>query len=223
MRPITKIFLLLAVALCVYVLWPRQANLKGFNPAELSKLEVESWVAEKRGKGLDGLIARYRIYTSQFNFSPIASFRIAQSQGAANEAVKKLAMKEADQTLENHALAILTEKYTMIARQAGLNYDSDALAREELAWRSLERDGGPVADIARLMEQPLAAMFGGAPEDYVDVAQDIAEARALILSPEPPADVADPVAEAKSLTLDACNLLKELADTAPPADEQGEE
>lgn len=218
MRPITKILLLLVVAFCVYVLWPRKADVKGFVPAELADLEVQNWVAEKRDKGMDGLMTRYRIYNSQFHFSPIASFRIAQAQGAANKAVKELGNEGADQTMENHALSILTEKYAMIARQAGLKFDSDALAREELAWRSVERDGGPLDSIARSMEQPLAAIYGGAPEDYTDVAHNIAGARSLIFSPEPPVDVADPVAAAEEITDEAYSLLKELADTAPPAD-----
>jgi hypothetical protein len=35
MRPITKILLLVIVAFVVYLLWPRTANMKGFDPVRV--------------------------------------------------------------------------------------------------------------------------------------------------------------------------------------------
>lgn len=216
MRPITKILLLAVVAFIVYLIWPSSPNIKAFNPGELAGLEVKTWIAEKRDKGLDALLTRFRIYNSQYKFGPFPSFRIAQHQGNGIEAMNRSFPKTEggapNATEENRALLAFTQKYVSIRKQAGLDFDPDALAREELAWRALEHDGATPEEVAMPMARILASIFGGMEADYGDVAYGIAYGRSLILRDEVPSDIIDPVQAAQDAASESYSLLKELAE-----------
>jgi hypothetical protein len=218
MRPITKILLLVVVAFFVYLLWPRTPNLKTFDPAALAGLQVRTWQAEKLGKGMDAFLARYKIFAEQYHFSPVAAFQIARAQG---NAIKEIAASKqgADSFNENQALSALTVKYTVWKTQTHADFDPDALAREELAWRSLEIDGAKPEEIAASMSRILAPIYGGVPEDFLDASTDVANARELIFGRLEPSEGGNPAQEAKTTATEGYSLLKEIATTPPPAAE----
>jgi hypothetical protein len=216
MRNITKILLLVVVAFVVYLLWPRTGDLKAFNPGELAGLEVQKWQAQKRGKGFDTLMARFKIYSSQYHFSPIAAFRIAQNEGAALAHLKLSAQEGADPAEENHALLALTEKYTAIKKQTKVAIDADAMAREEFSLLTLEMAGAAANDEAAPLAQILAGLYGGQPGDFADVTTNLVAARALIFNDAAASAVANPAATAQATAKEAYGLLKEVA-TTPPA------
>jgi hypothetical protein len=60
-----------------YVACPRYADLRGFEPAEIARLETAIWRGhyEKRYIALFGRL--YELSRTQFGFSPLDSFRIA--------------------------------------------------------------------------------------------------------------------------------------------------
>jgi hypothetical protein len=84
----TVIFALaLAVAASsAYASWPRQADLRGFEPAEIARLETAMWrdYYEKRHVALFGHL--YRLSRTQFGFAPLDSFRIALAAAQAARA-----------------------------------------------------------------------------------------------------------------------------------------
>lgn len=213
MRPITKILLLAIVAFVVYLLWPRTADMKAFKPEEMANLVVANWQAQKQGKKFDAFKARFKIYSSQYQFGPVPAFRVAQSQDAALSELKLSRGQQGDPTNESRSLQSFTEKYTWIKKQARLSFDADAMAREEFSWRTMELDGRPQSEIADSFSRILAGLYGGSAGDFKDVATDLVKARALIFNDTPPADGSDPVATAKSLALEAYKLLKEIAQT----------
>jgi hypothetical protein len=215
MRNITKILLLIVLAFFVYLLWPRTPNLKGFDPGVLAKLEVQNWQAQKAGKGFDAVIARYKIFSSQYNFSPISAYRIAQSQGDALNHLKLSRQPGGDPAEENRTLSALTEKYTWIKKQAKGTFDPDAMARDEFGWRTLEMDGAPPDEVAAPLARLLAALYGGAPEDFTEVATSLMSARARIFQDDSAASDENPVTAAQTTAQEAYTLLKEIA-TAPP-------
>jgi hypothetical protein len=215
MRPITKILLLVVVAFFVYVLWPRTPNLKGFDPGAMADLQVQAWQADKLGKGLDAMVARYKIFASQYNFSPVAAFQIARAQGNAVKEIASVKQPNGDAADENRALSALTEKYTVWKTQTHADFDPDALAREEYAWRALEIDGAKTEEIAAPMTRIFAAIYGGVPGDFVDVGTDLASARGMIFGQQAPTDGGDPVRAAKETAKEGYSLLKEIA--AAPA------
>lgn len=226
MRPITKLLLLVVVAFIVYLIWPRNPDIKNFDPSVLAGLDVKTWVAEKRGKSFDALKARFKIYSSQYKFPPVASFRIAQTDAAGIEALGKSFPKvegEAPEPMEeNRAILAFTQKFVTIKKQVGGDFDPDALAREEVSWRSREHSGAPDTEVAQPIARIFAAIYGGDPADFDVVAQDIAAARALIFSENVPPDVTDPVQTAQDYLREALTLLKEIAQQAPSAEPQEE-
>lgn len=225
MRPITKIFLLLVVAFVVYLLWPRTADLKNFDPAKLAELQVASWQAEKADKGLGALTARFKIYTSQYHFDPISAYRIAQNQASAIKSLKLSRQENGDTNEESRAIAALTEKYTAIAKIAKLEYDSAAVAREEFGFLLSEylansgqaaAEGTTIEDAAVPLSKVFAALYGGEEGDFLEVADGIVKARSLIFKGDPSTGQPDAFT-AKTTATDAYKLLSEIAKT-PPAD-----
>ncbi|MDD5199926.1 MAG: hypothetical protein PHC88_08990 [Terrimicrobiaceae bacterium] len=214
MRPISKVLLLIVAAFLVYLLLPRTPNLKGFDPVELAKLEVSAWKAEKANKGTDALIARFRIYTSQFHFAPVTAFRMAQSEAAALEGLKREKDGNMNPGDENRALSAFTEKYALMKGQMKADFDADALAREEMGWQMALRDGGPVSEVAAPITHVLAALYGGLPEDFVDVATSLANSQAEILGEN--RSGVDSAQGAEEAAREGYKLLKEIA-TTPPA------
>jgi len=225
MRPITKIFLVVLAAFVVYLLWPRTADMKRFDPAKLAALQVQNWQAQKAGSGFGALKARYVIYTSQYNFDPISAFRIAQNQAAAIKSLKLSREENGDPNEETRAIAALTEKYTWIRKQAKLQYDADAMAREEFGWLLAEYggDGGTnpdgsatSADMISPLSGVLAGLYDGNAEDFQQVAELIVKARSLIFKGDPATGQPD-VYTAKTTAEEAYRLLKEIAATPPAA------
>jgi|GEM_PF-704460 len=223
MRPITKIFLLIVVAFVVYLLWPRTPSLKNFDPAALANLSVKTWEAEKAHKGFDALMDRYQIYTSQYHFSPVAAFRMAQSQGAAISSMANAKQSGGDPGSDDQAVHAFTEKFTFWKTDARANIDPDSIARDEVAWRSMEMDGSSKPEeIAAPLTRVLAAIYGGSPADFTDVANELVDARGMILGNQT-SDGADPRAEAQVKAQDAFKLLHDIALTPPATQDNAQQ
>ena len=210
MRNITKILLLIVLAFVVYLLWPRTPNLNGFDPAQLARLEIQNWQAQKAGKEFGAVIARYKIFSSQYHFAPISSYRIAQSQADALNHLKLLRQPGADPAEENRTLSALTEKYTWIKQQVKGAFDPDAMARDEFGWRTLELDGGAPNEVAASLSRILAGLYGGAAEDFIEPATNLVAARALVFNDDAAAAGG---ADAQTTAQEAYTLLKEIAAT----------
>lgn len=178
MRPITKIFLLIVVAFFVYLLWPREPKMTEFSPPELARLRVDSWQKEGKG-GLGLLFTDFRIFAFQFGFSPLASFQIASNEASAVSTLHKYA-DDPEGSGETRALVSLQEKYVLIKRQTKMDFDTDACARSEIAWRTIELDGGRPEAVARGMAGAYAALYGGDAGEYLDATRNLAGARVLL-------------------------------------------
>jgi len=215
MRPITKVFLLIVVAFVVYLLWPRTPNLKGFDPAVMAKLQVTDWTAQRDGKGWEALTTRFKIYTSQYNFSPVGAYRMAQSQAEGLTAVKVSEEDKSNEVAESRALSAFTEKYAMMKRAAKEETEPDSLAREEIAWWTLVFEKAPASEVEAPITHILAARYGGVPEDFVDVAANLAEAQQLVFSNQA-TDAASGMS-AVDYAQEGYKLLKEIA-AAPAKD-----
>ncbi len=212
MRPITKIFLLLVVAFIVYVLWPRTPNLAGFDPAKIAPIEVESWDSALKAKGVDFIVQRYQIYANEWGLSPVAALRIAMKENDGIGTLRRLA-DSSDR--EIRSLPAFQEKYVILKRQTGRDFDSDTLARDEVAWRSHEIDAANYDVIARPMAEILAGLYGGTGDRYIEIAYNIVSARALLDGATLPEGFSDPISAAEEITEQSYVELKEaLAESA---------
>ena len=77
---------LVSAAIGTYAAWPRHADLRGFEPADIARLETAMWrdYYEKRYVALFGHL--YELSRTQFGFSPLDSFRIAWAAAQAAKA-----------------------------------------------------------------------------------------------------------------------------------------
>lgn len=178
----------------------------------MADLQVKVWESEKLGKGMSALMTRYKIYASQYHFSPVAAFQIARAQGNAVKEIASAKQPSGDAADENRALSALTEKYTIWKTQTHADFDPDALAREEYAWRALEVEGAKAEEVAAPMTRIFAAIYGGVPEDFIDAGTDLAGARSLVLGQAGTADGSDPAQSAKETAREGYKLLKEIAE-----------
>ncbi|MGC1479862.1 MAG: hypothetical protein WA771_05135 [Chthoniobacterales bacterium] len=207
MRPITKIFLLCVVAFVVYLLWPRSPDLATFNSRELAKLRVESWKQEQEGSGLSAVLNVFRTYANQYGLSPVASFRIAQSEVAAVKAMKQGSGIPGD---DERGLVQLQEKYVLISQQLDRDFNTDGCARSELAWRMIEMEGGDLENVAKGMASVMGLLFDRDSKDMMGSAMLLAGSRAILAGAKLPAGYYDANRAAIELATDG---YRELART----------
>lgn len=200
MRPITKVFLLIVIGIFVYLLWPRNPTLNQFSPTELASLRVESWENERKG-GLGELFAVFKIFAFQYGVSPLASFQIASSEAGAVAIMRKHA-GDPVRGGEARALAQLQEKYVLIKRQTGMDFNTDGCARAEIAWRTIELDGGKPEAVAKSLAGFYAALYGGNPGEFLVPARNLAGARALLFGAPLPEGYTDASRAALELATD---------------------
>lgn len=212
MRPITKIFLLIVVALIVFLLWPRSGSLSGFTPQTLSISEVKIWKDAANGQVLPELFERTKVYIMEYGFSPVAALRVAHNQSRAEELVRK---EDDSGDLDAKLLPLMQEKYAIIRRETKSEFDLAAAARTELAWLVVQKKPGNSGAVTNTRAAMLAAVYGGDPARYREIARDLVMARRIVTAAEPPKDVSDPVAAAEGLALKAYENLKKQVDSAP--------
>lgn len=141
----------------------------------------------------------FRIYSEQYGFPPIASFRIAQNEISAEKIVEKaLGTEEGDRL----ALVALQEKYALIGRQLAAELDTDACARGELAWRVIEAEKGSSETVAKALSGWLGNVYGVESDQFRGAARQLAGARAVLHGADLPQGYYDPKRAALELATD---------------------
>ncbi len=131
---------LVVVACGSYAAWPRHADLRGFEPAEIAELETAMWrdYYEKRHVALFGHL--YLMSRTQFCFAPLDSFRIALAAAQAARAFQPTRSREA----ANATLPPLETYYGLLASAVPGGFDAAEAARLELDWWQARREAvGP--------------------------------------------------------------------------------
>ena len=82
-RPTFALAAVLLGGLVAYAAWPRHADLRAFEPAEIARLETAMWrdYYEKRYGAL--FYHLYALSRTQFGFSPLDSLRVAWAAAQA--------------------------------------------------------------------------------------------------------------------------------------------
>jgi hypothetical protein len=131
---------LLFGAIAAYASWPRKADLRAFEPAEIARLETAMWrdYYEKRYPAL--FFHLYELSRTQFGFSPLDSLRIAWAAAQAAKAFQPTRSREA----ANAALPPLVSYYRLLASATPDGFDAEEAARLELDWWQARREAvGP--------------------------------------------------------------------------------
>ena len=139
-RTVILALALMCGAIGAYASWPRQADLRGFEPAEIARLETAMWrdYYDKRYPAL--FYHLYELSRTQFGFSPLDSFRIALAAAQAAKAFQPTRSREA----ADAALPPLVTYYRLLASAAPGGFDVAEAARLELDWWQARREAvGP--------------------------------------------------------------------------------
>ena len=165
----------LMLVLAAYACWPRKADLRGFDPAEMARLETAMWrdYYDKRYPAL--FIHLYESSRTQFGFSPLASLRIALSAAQAArtfQPTRSLAEAEA-------AIPDLVTYYGLLRQAAPVAFDPQEVAARELDWWQARRESIGPQDYGVTIGQVAALTYGKAQDEPALRAFGIGRAEAM--------------------------------------------
>lgn len=158
-RFILRFFILLIVLFLggmVYALWPRQADLRGFDADTVARLETGMW-RDYYDHDHQALIRKlYSLYRDIYHFSPGDSAQLAYSAGRAAQLFQPTDSREKAQV----ALPLLVQHYTVLRSRGGETFDPDKAATLELEWWQLRREGATPTEYGQVVAQLSKEIFG---------------------------------------------------------------
>jgi hypothetical protein len=163
------------VAVAIYVGFPRQVDLRAFDPAEMARLETAMW-RDYYEKHYPALF--YHLYESsrtQFGFSPLASLRIALSAARAAR-IFQPTRSRAD---AEKAIPALVVYYGLLRRVAPAAFDPQEVASRELDWWQARREAVDPRDYGVIIAQVAALTYGKRQDDPALLAFGIGRAEAM--------------------------------------------
>ena len=178
----------LALVLGAYALWPRHADLRGFEPAETARLETAMWrdYYEKRYAALLGHL--YELSRTQFGFSPLDSFRIALAAAQAAKAFQPTRSREAAAA----ALPPLVAYYRLLASATPGGFDIAEAAWLELDWWQARREAVGPGQYGVTIARVAAIIYGKRIDDPSLLVSGIGRAEAMAYRDERGQAMTDP-------------------------------
>jgi len=154
-RRILLILFLLALLGAGYALWPRQGDLRTFDPEAAARLETEMWRAYygHNYQALAGAI--YSLHRDVYHFSPGDSAQLAYDSGKAAQLFQPTNGRAEAQV----ALPWLVKYYTLLRDRSGEAFDPDKAARLELDWWQLRREKATPAQYGVVVAQVAEELF----------------------------------------------------------------
>jgi len=123
------------IATGLYVFVPRHADLRGFHPTEMARLETQMWRCyyARSYAGLGWYL--YRTCRDEYGFSPADSVRLMALAARA----AKLFQDSRNETESSRALPDLERYYALIQRRSGMTFNVARAAELELRWWQMRR------------------------------------------------------------------------------------
>jgi hypothetical protein len=167
--------LLIVLAAAAWGGWPRRADLRAFEPAEMARLETAMWrdYYERRYPAL--FYHLYALSRTQFGFSPLDSVRIALSAARAAKAFQPTRSRAAAAA----AMPQLVVYYELLRPAAPNAFDVDMAARLELDWWQARREAVAPADYGVTIAKVAAMTYGRPVDDPSMLASGIVRAEAM--------------------------------------------
>jgi hypothetical protein len=162
-------------AIGAYVAWPRHADLRGFEPADIARLETAMWrdYYDKRYPAL--FYHLYELSRTQFGFSPLDSLRIAWAAARAAKAFQPTRSREA----ANAALPPLVSYYRLLASATPGGFDVAEAARLELDWWQARREAAGPEHYGVTVARVAAITYGRRADDPSLLVSGIGRAEAM--------------------------------------------
>ena len=143
-------------AVLVYFFWPRQANLRGFDPAAVARAETGMW-RDYYDHHYASLFRRlYGLSRDEYHFSPWDSARLSWYAATSARAFQPTTSRAEAQ----RARPILERYYGIIRRHGGEVFDVAQAARLELEWWQMRRDGADSERYGEVVAQVSAEVYG---------------------------------------------------------------
>jgi len=172
------IVLMLALAMAAagaYACWPRAADLRGFDPAGMARLETAMW-RDYYDKHYPTLFYHlYEVSRTEFGFAPLDSLRIALSAAQAAKAFQPTRSREA----ADAALPQLLSYYRLLASATPGGFDVETAARLELDWWQARREAIAPRDYGVTVARVAAITYGKRADDPAMVKSGIGRAQAM--------------------------------------------
>lgn len=139
-----------------YVFVPRKADLRGFDPAALGRLESTSWRDYYDHRYADLCRCLYEINRRQYGFSPWDSGRLAFYAALAARRFQPTRSRMEAQ----RALPALERFYSLVRRRGGETFDPVHAARLELEWWQMRRENSTPAQYGEVVAQVSEEVYG---------------------------------------------------------------
>ncbi|WP_212438504.1 hypothetical protein [Bradyrhizobium sp. AUGA SZCCT0431] len=166
---------LTAFGIGAYACWPRQADLRAFDPAAMARLETAMW-RDYYDKHYPSLFYHlYEVSRTQFGFSPLMSLHISISAAKAARTFQPTGSRqEADA-----ALPYLVIYYWDLASAAPADFNVEEASRLELDWWQARREKVGPRDYGVTVARVAALTYGKSAEDDAMLRFGIGRAEAM--------------------------------------------
>ena len=166
---------LAAVAGAAYAAWPRHADLRGFDPAEIARLETATWRDDHEKRPVALFSHLYQMSRTQFGFAPLDSLRIALAAAQAARAFQPTGSREA----ANAALPPLVTYFRLLASAVPGGFDAAEAARIELDWRQARREAAGPEQYGVTVARVSAIAYGKLADDPSLLTAGVGRAEAM--------------------------------------------
>ncbi|MDX2227241.1 MAG: hypothetical protein SFY92_09160 [Verrucomicrobiae bacterium] len=127
----------------VWACWPRQADIRTFDPSQMAAAETQAW-RDYYGKKPLALFSGLYAQGRRQGFSPCDSFFMAYNAGNAARTFQKSRSRQEAMK----ALPALEKYFRIVRRGSGGKLDPVRAAQLELEWWQQRRESKPVSDYA---------------------------------------------------------------------------
>lgn len=167
-----RLVVLVVLGVFAYGFWPREPNLLGYRPKELSALETESWKQSKGKQWFALTKTQYEIFRDQYGFSPYRSLSLALGMSRA----LSLYRGSADVTDREEAIKPLRSVLEVIKKDTKATFDATALAEKQVKIWALSAEEGSAEATVQSQAEMLAAIYGGSAKKYMVPARSFVSA-----------------------------------------------
>lgn len=144
------------MAALAYFFWPREANLRAFDPAAVGRLETAMWQDYYEREYFALFRGLYTLSRREYGFSPWDSVLLSFYAAKAAAVFQPTRTRAEAQ----NAIPILEQYYGVIRRSGGERFAVPRAAQLELDWWQLRRENSTPAQYGEVIAQAITELYG---------------------------------------------------------------